>query len=80
VPAADGTLAPARPLSEGVEMPEPPTPGPDARSPAVVATELAELRRHLDEMPPHHGGGRAALEERVRRLERELARARDRRA
>jgi hypothetical protein len=53
----------------------PPVPEPSVRSPAVVAAELAELRRHLSEMPPHHGGGRAALEDRVRRLERELARA-----
>lgn len=58
-------------------MSEPSEP-PDAssRSPAVVAAELAQLRRYLDEMPPHHGGGRGAVEERVRRLERELARAR----
>jgi hypothetical protein len=46
------------------------------RSPATIAAELAELRRYLAETPPHHGGGRGALEERVRRLERELARAR----
>lgn len=45
------------------------------RSPATIAGELAELRRHLAAVPPHHGGGRAALEERIRRLERELARA-----
>jgi hypothetical protein len=50
-------------------------PDPVPRSPATVAAELAELRRYLAEMPPHHGGGRAALEDRVRRLERELARA-----
>jgi hypothetical protein len=59
-------------------MSEPRPPEPPVRSPAVVAAELAELRRHLDEMPPHHGGGRAALEGRVQRLERELARARER--
>ena len=46
---------------------------PADRSAAVVAAELAEVRRHLEESPPHHGGGRDQLEERSRRLERELA-------
>lgn len=53
---------------------------PRERSPATIAAELAELRRHLREMPPHHGGGGRALEDRVRRLERELARARRQRS
>lgn len=45
------------------------------RGRAVVAVELAELRRHLVDVPPHHGGGtRSALEERIRGLEAELAR------
>lgn len=44
------------------------------RGRGVVAAELAELRRHLVDVPPHHGGGtRGALEERIRRLEAELA-------
>ncbi len=51
---------------------------PPERTIAVVAAELAELRRHLEESPPHHGGGRARLEEQRQRLERELARLRDR--
>jgi hypothetical protein len=43
----------------------------------VIAAELADVRRYLAETPPHHGGGaRAALAERVQRLERELAAAR----
>jgi hypothetical protein len=46
------------------------------RDEATIAAELAELRRHLGEAPPHHSGGRPALEDRVRRLERELAQAR----
>ena len=46
---------------------------PAERSAAVVADELAQVRRHLEESPPHHAGGRAQLEERRRRLERELA-------
>ncbi len=49
-----------------------PVPG---RGRAVIAGELAELRRHLVDVPPHHAAGtRRALEERIRRLERELAR------
>ncbi|MFA9446772.1 hypothetical protein [Egicoccus sp. AB-alg6-2] len=44
------------------------------RTVAVVQAELEAVRRHLHEAPPHHGSGtRAALEERQRRLERELA-------
>jgi hypothetical protein len=43
----------------------------------VIAAELADVRRYLAETPPHHGDGtRVALEERVQRLERELAAAR----
>jgi hypothetical protein len=48
----------------------------DHRTEATIAAELAELRRHLEEAPPHHAGGRRALEDRIRRLERELADAR----
>ena len=49
--------------------------GTRARGRATVAAELAELRRHLADVPPHHGGGtRGALEDRLRRLEAELAR------
>lgn len=48
----------------------------DRRTEDTIAAELAELRRHLEEAPPHHAGGQAALEDRVRRLERELAEAR----
>jgi len=51
--------------------------GPDerspARSPAQLRSELAELRHHLQEIPPHHGGGRAAMQRRIAALERELA-------
>lgn len=43
----------------------------------VVQAERDAVRRHLHEAPPHHGSGtRAALEERLRRLERELAQLR----
>lgn len=46
----------------------------DARSRGEVANELSELRRHFLDVPPHHGGGtRAALVERIARLEAELA-------
>ncbi len=45
----------------------------DRRTEATIAAELAELRRHLEQAPPHHGGGRAESEDRVRQLERELA-------
>lgn len=42
-----------------------------------IAAELDEVRRHLQEAPPHHGAGvRRALQERLVRLERELAAAR----
>jgi hypothetical protein len=53
------------------------TPGPGRpmrRGRADVTSELAELRRHLVDVPPHHGGGtRRAVEERIARLETELA-------
>ena len=40
----------------------------------MIAAELADVRRYLAETPPHHGdGARASLEQRVNRLERELA-------
>lgn len=42
-----------------------------------IAAELAEVRRHLVDAPPHHGAGvRAALADRLAALERELAVAR----
>lgn len=50
------------------------TPSRPRRTVAVVQAELDAVRRHLHEAPPHHGSGtRASLEERLRRLERELA-------
>jgi hypothetical protein len=52
------------------------TTGPERTIP-VVEAEVAAVRRHLHDAPPHHGSGtRAALEERLGRLERELARLR----
>jgi hypothetical protein len=43
-----------------------------------ITAELAEVRRHLVDAPPHHGAGvRAALQDRVASLERELAAARN---
>lgn len=48
------------------------------RDEETITAELAELRRHLDEAPPHHTGGQEELRERLRRLEQELAAARRR--
>lgn len=45
------------------------------RNIAVITAELREVQRHLGEVPPHHGGGRADLEERADALRRELAAA-----
>jgi hypothetical protein len=46
------------------------------RVPTILA-DLADLERHLVDMPPHHAGGtRRAAEERLEDLRRELARAR----
>lgn len=45
------------------------------RNIAVITAELQEVQRHLAEVPPHHGGGRADLEERADALRRELAAA-----
>ncbi|MEX2627630.1 MAG: hypothetical protein WD225_12155 [Ilumatobacteraceae bacterium] len=43
----------------------------------VVQAELESVRRHLHEAPPHHGSGtREVLQDRLRRLEEELARLR----
>lgn len=50
--------------------------GGQHRSIAVIRAELAEVERHLVDVPPHHGGGRADLESRADALRRELARAR----
>jgi hypothetical protein len=52
------------------------TDGATRRTVPVIAAELADVRRHLVDVPPHHGGGGDHLERRVRELERELARAR----
>jgi hypothetical protein len=42
-----------------------------------IAAELAEVRRHLVDAPPHHGAGvRDALRDRAAALERELDAAR----
>lgn len=52
---------------------------PDAtrrRTEGVVLAELREVERHLAQVPPHHGGGRADLAERADALRRELARLR----
>jgi len=49
----------------------------DTRTIPIVQAELETVRRHLHDAPPHHGSGtRVVLEERLRRLERELARLR----
>lgn len=45
------------------------------RSIAVITAELREVQHHLAEVPPHHGGGRADLEQRADALHRELAEA-----
>ena len=43
------------------------------RSRSRVLAELADVRRHLRDAPPHHGQGlRDALQRRLDRLEREL--------
>lgn len=46
------------------------------RDEATVLAELAEVERHLREVPPHHGGGTASLRDQADRLRRELARLR----
>lgn len=47
------------------------------RSIATIQSELAEVRRHLVDVPPHSGQGlRDELADRINRLERELAAAR----
>lgn len=46
------------------------------RAIGTVLAEIAEVRRHLHEAPPHHGGGRDALELRLAQLEAELVRLR----
>lgn|GEM_PF-5769657 len=45
----------------------------EQRSEATVLAELAEVERHLREVPPHHGGGTATLRDQADRLRRELA-------
>lgn len=51
------------------------------RSEPTILAELGEVRRHLHDVPPHHGGGaREALTGRQRDLERELAAVRARTA
>lgn len=49
--------------------------GQQHRSIAVITAELREVQRHLRDVPPHHGGGRAELEARADALRRELAQA-----
>lgn len=54
-------------------------PGDDARRHRPIPTitaELAEVERHLREVPPHHGGGAGDLRSRADGLRRELASAR----
>lgn len=46
------------------------------RDVGVIRRELAEVERHLREVPPHHGGGSADLQQRADALRRELARTR----
>jgi hypothetical protein len=53
---------------------EPQRPGA-TRSIAVIQRELREVERHLVDVPPHHGGGRADLQAKADALRRELARA-----
>lgn len=47
------------------------------RTEARVRTELAEVERHMAEVPPHHGGGRSDLAARADALRRELTRLRE---
>ncbi len=49
---------------------------PRHRSIATITAELAEVERHLREVPPHHGGGAGDLRSRADGLRRELAAAR----
>jgi hypothetical protein len=42
-----------------------------------VAAQLADVERHLLDVPPHSGGGRHALEARRAALQRELSQLRD---
>lgn len=46
--------------------------GPPRRTRTVVAAELADVERYLDEVPPHASGGREVLERRRAALQREL--------
>ncbi len=48
----------------------------EPRDEATVLAELAEVERHLHEVPPHHGGGTVPLRDQAVRLRRELARMR----
>jgi hypothetical protein len=43
------------------------------RTVARIAAELADVERHLRDVPPHSGGGRHALEARRAALQRELS-------
>ena len=52
---------------------------PPTRPTPQILAELAEVRRHLREAPPHHGEGiRDVLQQKLRQLERELVAARER--
>jgi hypothetical protein len=46
------------------------------RTVARVAAELADVERHLRDVPPHSGGGRHDLEARRAALQRELSQLR----
>lgn len=48
----------------------------EQRDEATVLAELAEVERHLREVPPHHGGGTLPLRDQADRLRHELARMR----
>lgn len=50
-------------------------PAVEHRSIATIRGELADVERHLREVPPHHDGGSGALVGRADRLRRELAAA-----
>jgi hypothetical protein len=42
-----------------------------------IAAELADVERHLRDVPPHSGGGRHVLEARRAALQRELSERRE---
>ena len=56
-------------------QPDGPADGAQHRAIATIRGELADVERHLREVPPHHGGGAAGLAARADALRRELATA-----